>query len=202
MCDIPYCKKDNGGFMIENLKKCFAINLSDYDNINFSLEINKVVLGTCIALIVGIIVLNLTRSNMRLMITQLTRHKATGEESAKTLRELGLADSRIVKRLLSGNNTLSKTVARVGEVKYDYETYKAMDKKARAEAEKIDFESARFYIKESEVTRASFISERYTSTVTGTVLASALVAILGICVIISMPGILDAINELLESVNK
>ena len=188
--------------MIENLKKCFAINLSDYDNINFSLEINKVVLGTCIALIVGIIVLNLTRSNMRLMITQLTRHKATDEESAKTLRELGLADSRIVKRLLSGNNTLSKTVARVGKMDYDYETYKAMDKKARAEAEKIDFENARFYIKESEATRASFISERYTSTLTGTVLASALVVILGICVIVSMPGILDVINELLEGVNK
>jgi hypothetical protein len=123
-----------GGYMLDSLKKWFMINLSDYENINFSLEINKVVLGACIALMLGIIFLNVYRSNMRLMIMQLTRRKATCEENAKTLKEMGLADSYVIKRLLTGNNTLTKIVARVGAAEYDYETYKAMSKEERLEA--------------------------------------------------------------------
>ena len=188
--------------MIDTLKKCFAINLSDYDNINFSLEINKVVLGACIALILGIVFLNLYRSNMRITVVQLTRHKARDEESAKTLRELGLANSRVIKKLLSGDNTLTKVVARVGALEYDYETYKAMDKKERLEAERIDFENARFYISESGATRAAFIAERYTSTLFGTILSCAFIAIICICIIVCMPGILDVVDGLLGSMNK
>ena len=43
--------------MFKFLRECFAINLNDYENINFSLEINKVVLGVSIAIIIGIILL-------------------------------------------------------------------------------------------------------------------------------------------------
>ena len=74
--------------MLEGLKKCFDINLNDYENINFSLEINKAVLGAFVAIIVGVIFLNAYRGSMRFMIMQLTRHSATSEENAKTLKEL------------------------------------------------------------------------------------------------------------------
>jgi hypothetical protein len=77
-----------------------------------------------------------------------------------------------------------------------------MSKEERLEAEKIDFLNARFYIKAEGATRAAFITERYTATVTGTVLSCAFVMIMCICIIICMPGILEGIDNLLGSINK
>ena len=180
--------------MLEILKKYFEINLDNYKNINFSLEINKVILGACFVMMIGIIYLGVYRKNTRLMVMQLTRHGAKNEESAKTLKELRLADSRGIKKLLSKHNILSMTVARVGEQKYDYETYVAMSKKERKAAEKIDFDTARFYIKEEETNRAGFIIERYDVTVTKTVLSCLLVAIICGILIVCMPAILDTVD--------
>ena len=184
--------------MLEVIKKYFAINLNDYENINFSLEINKVVLGTFVAMIVGVVLLSIYRGNSRLLVMQLTRHGATSEDSAKTLSELGLANSRAIKRILSGSNVITKTVTRVGTVKYDYDDYVKMDKKARAEAEKIDFANARFYISEKQSTRAAFIIERYTTSLSRTIAVCVLVAILCGCVMFCMPGILGVVDNLLS----
>ena len=180
--------------MLGNIKRTFAINLNDYENIGFSLEINKVIFGACIALIIGVVLLSIQRGSTRLMIMQLTRHGATSEDKAKTLSELGLSDNKILKILLRGHNVLVNTVARVGAVKYDYEAYVAMDKEARKQAEVIDFESAKFYIKEEESDRAAFIVERYTVSLTRTVLSCVLVAIISGCVIACMPSVLSLIN--------
>ena len=186
--------------MIEILKKCFEINLEDYENIKFSLEINKVVLGTFIAIIVGILVLNTYRGSIRFMVMQLKRHNALDEDGAKTLKELGLDNSRILKRLLSSQNMLTKTVARVGATQYDYETYVKMDKAARREAERVDFESARFYINKSEADRAAFIIERYAVSIPRTLATCVFFAILCGCVIAWMPGILEILNDLIGKI--
>lgn len=188
--------------MLEGLKKCFDINLNDYENINFSLEINKAVLGAFVAIIVGVIFLNAYRGSMRFMIMQLTRHSATSEENAKTLKELGLSDSRMLKRILSSDNLLTKTVERVGAVKYDYETYKKMSDKERKNAEKIDFDVAKFYIKEDETSRAAFILERYVTSITRTLVSCLFVAIICGCIIACMPGILNVVNELLGNIKR
>ena len=183
--------------MLGVLKNYFKINLSDYENIGISLEINKAVLVAFVALIVGIVLLNRSRGVTRLVVMQLTRHGATSEDKAKTISELGLAESRAVKKLLSGRNVLTRTVARCNATEYDYETYRKMDKKARDEAEKIDFATARFYIREEGATRAAFIVERYTVTLTRTVATCVLVAIIGGCVFACMPSILSILNELI-----
>ena len=183
--------------MFEVLKKCFAINLNDYENINFSLEINKVILGAFIAMVIGVIMLDIYRGSTRTVIMQLTRHEAKTVEDAKTLNEIGLGNSRIVKKLLSGHNILTGVVARVGEVKYGYEEYKALSKEEKKESEKIDFASARFYIREESADRASQITERYVTSVPRTVASCTFVAILCICVIACMPEILSLINGLL-----
>lgn len=186
--------------MFEVLRECFAINLNDYENINFSLEINKVVLGVSIALVLGIIFLSLYRGNIRLVVMQLTRHGAQSEESAKKLSELGLEKSVFVKYLLSGNNALTKVVARVGEKKYSYEDYVALSKEERKESEKINFENAAFYIKEEEKNLVMTIMEKYSASVTRTALASVFVVIICVCVIACMPGILNVINKTLGSI--
>jgi hypothetical protein len=188
--------------MIEILKRCFEINLSDYENISFSLEINKVVLGAFIAVIAGVIYLNIYRGAIRLTVSQLTRHGARTEESAKTLSELGLASSRMVKHLLSGHNMLTDTVARAGAEKQDYETYVKMSKEERREAEKINFDDARFYIRESRSDRAAFILERYSTSPIRTAVTCIFFAILCGCIIACMPGILNVINEVLGNIKK
>ena len=62
-------------------------------------------------------------------------HGAKSEENAETLSKLRLVDTRVIKWVLSKDNVLTKTVALVGAVKYDYETYAKVDKK-RTEVEK------------------------------------------------------------------
>lgn len=183
--------------MLDIFKKCFAINLGDYENIGINLEINVVVLGAFIAVILGVVFLNVYRGNLKLMIMQLTRHGATNEDGAKTLKELGLYDSRIIRRMLAGHNMLTQVVARVGATEYDYETYVKMSAQERKEAEKIDFDFARFYIKEGEINRAGFVIERYVVSLPRTLVTCVFIAILCGCVIAWMPGILNVVNDLI-----
>ena len=57
-------KKDPGGFMFKDFfYDCFHINLKDYENIGFDLEICKVILVGFIALSVGIVILNVYRKS-------------------------------------------------------------------------------------------------------------------------------------------
>jgi hypothetical protein len=188
--------------MLEVLKRCFAVNLNDYENININLQINVVILGTFIAAIFGVVFLHIYRGNIRVTVVQLTRHAATSKESAKTLKELGLNDSRVIKRLLSSHNVLTQVVERAGAVKYDYDSYVKMSKEERTRADEIDFDKARFYIKEEETNRAGFIVERYVTSLPRTLAACTFVAILSGCIIVCMPGILEGINNLLGSINK
>ena len=184
--------------MFEVLKKCFAINLNDYENISFSLEINKVVFGASIALIIGIILLNAYRGNIRYMIMQLQRHGATSEDNAKKLSELGLDKVKIIRYLLSGENMLTKIVARVGEAKYSYDEYISLDKKERAAKEKINFNTASFYLREDQTDRCAVILEKYNISAARTALACLFVAIVCVCIIACMPGILNIIDNILE----
>ena len=183
--------------MLEVLKRCFSVNLNDYEHINFSLEINKVVLGTFVAVMLGVLFLNTFRGSIRMMVMQLTRHGATSEEKAKTLGELGLGNSRIIKKILSSHNVLTRTVARVGAEEYDYDTYVRMSAEERKAAETVDFDEARFYIREDSADRASFIIERYTVSIPRTLVTCAFLVILCGCAIAWMPGILNVVNDLI-----
>lgn len=186
--------------MFKLLRECLEINLNDYENINFNLEINKVILGVSFVIIIGIIMFNIYRVNIRMVVMQLTRHNANSEESAKTLSELGLDKSVIVRRLLLGNNALTKTVARVGERKYSYEEYIKLSKEEKAQSEKINFNTATFYIKEEEGYLTASIMEKYTTSLTRIVLACVFVEILCLCIIACMPDILNVVDNLLKSV--
>lgn len=71
------------------------------------------------------------------------------------------------------DNLLTKTVALVGAVKYDYETYAKVDKR-RTEVKKIEFTVVELYINKDVATRAAFITERYVASVVRTAMACAL----------------------------
>lgn len=184
--------------MSEILKKAFEINLNDYENINFNLEINKVVLGASIALIIGIILFNTYRAKIRLLVMQLIRHEAYSEESGKTLMELRIDKTFVLKYLLNGNNILTKIVARVGEKHFTYEEYVALSKEERAKAELIDFETAAFYIRDDKKEFALSVVDKYNTSLTKTILAIVFVISMCVCVVFCMPGILNVISNLLK----
>ena len=187
--------------MLEFLKKCFAVNLNEYAYINVDLEINKAVLIMVIALIMSVVFVDLHRGNIRLLVLQLTRHNADSEENAKTLTELGLADNSFVKRLLISDSIITKIVTRVGAVKHGYEEYIALSKEERKNLDKIDFTSARFYIDEENKVRAEGIVEKYITSTQRTIFSCVFIAIVGACIMVAMPEILNGINLLLKSVN-
>ena len=188
--------------MIEVLKRYFEINLNDYDNIGVSLEINKAIAIASIAFMVAVILFCLHRGAIRLVIMQLTRHDATSPEDAKTLKELGLDKRRFVKRILSGDNILTKTVARVGKKQYDYDEYLALSKKEKREIDKIDFEKEAFYIREEKRDLVSNIIDKYVTSVPRTITLCVFIALVTMAVIICMPDILTIIDNIIKSIKK
>jgi hypothetical protein len=101
--------------------------------------------------------------------------------------------------MLSKRNALTAVVARVGAVKYDYETYVKMTKEEREAAEKINFDEARFYIYPEKTHRAAFIVDRYNTSFARTFAECVFLAIVCGCIIACMPGILNVLNNLLGS---
>ena len=128
---------------------------------------------------------------------QLVRHEAYTEELAKTLAELRVDNTFVVKRVLSNNNILTKIVARAGAKAYSYEEYVALSKEERDAVEKIDFDTAAFYIREDKKNFALSVIEKYNTSIAKTILAVAFVAVMCVCIISCMPGILNVINRIL-----
>ena len=183
--------------MLEIFKTCFSTNLNEYDNIGIDLEINKVLVVAFSAMMVGIIFFNLYRQNIKAMVSQLVRHGAKSEDCAKTLGALGLNNSRIIKNMLLGNNLLTKIVARKGEVRYEYSEYKALSKEEKRKALAVDLDTAEFYIREDKFTLADGVVARYGTSVINTLIACLFTAIICVCLIACMPGILNVINNML-----
>ena len=169
---------------MEFLKTCFSINLNEYENIGIDLEINKVLAITFAVFITGIILYNSYRRNINLTLSQLIRHGARNEESAKTLKDLRLDEVAAVRRMLRGNNLLTKLVARAGD--------------GKSETLDDDLLKARFYIKEEKYLLAESMSTRRDASVPSTVMACIFTAIVCVCIIACMPGILNVINNLLQ----
>ena len=178
---------------MELYEKYFSINLKDYSNIGLDFEINKLLLAFLIAIIASIIAVSIIRSAMHTIIKALTRHEATSEENAKTLKEIGL-DSFIYKKILKSNSQLRRVVAITGETKYTYEEYSALIKK-RGFKDEIDFNEAKIYIKDNEKKGAGKIFDMKKPTLVETVLLCLLMVAISVCLMLFMPTILLTVNN-------
>ena len=185
--------------MLKIFTDCFSINLNEYDNLGVSLEINKVILVAFAALIIGIIYFNFYRRNIKLAVSQLIRHGAKNVDNAKTLGELGLSNFAPIKRMLLGENLLTRIVARVGERRYEHDEYKALTKEEKAKISTVDFATAKFYIREDKYYLADEVAARYGSSVLNTVISCVFAAIVCVCLIACMPGILNVIDSIIGS---
>lgn len=177
-------------------KKYFLINLQDYPNIGLDFPITIFLACFFFALIVTTLIVNYRRHKMEELIKALTRHGATDETEAKTLGELKL-DNKVFRHLLSREGQITKLVGRVGEVKPTYEEYIEKTKRKEYKDEKIDFSSARFFIRDEGRDRAKRIVEYGNISPLSTALFCLLLVAVFICLSLLMPGILSAINGFL-----
>ncbi len=178
--------------MIKFYKKFFLLNLKDYPNIGIDFPINVALFIFFIGIMFVSIVVNFRRSRIELMIRQLKRHNASSEENAKTLKELRL-DNFIFRILLSREGQLTKLVKRVGEKNYSYEEYMALSKKERDE--KIDFENARFFLREEGMERSTKILEAHAPTILNTVLLLIFILAIFVCLSLVMPSLVELLDN-------
>ena len=118
--------------MLKNFyEKYINLNLSDY-GIKLDLEINKLLIIIFIGLCIACFIVNYNQSQISLVLKKLIRAEAFGEANAKTLADLGLSNSKTVKKLLSKTEgPLKSIITFVGAKSLSYEEFLALEKARR-----------------------------------------------------------------------
>ena len=176
-------------------KNYLSINLKDYSNIGFDLEINKIILCLFIGIMLASVVLNYRRYCIFTMIKRLLRYEAGNSKNAKSIAELGIKKHYVKFAMSSGR--ISRIITSTNIKEYTYEEYSALIKDKKFKEEKIDFENDRFFIKEGSVDEANAIIEGSNPTVVSTILFCLLILASCMCIIFIMPGLLNLINSLI-----
>ena len=172
-----------------------SLNLNDYSNINFDLEINKIILFLFIGIMVAAVVLNYRRYCMIILIKRLLRYEATDKESAKSIGDLGIKKHHVKCAMSTGR--ISKIVYSTEKHEYTYEEYSQMIKKGKGKEEKIDFSKDKLYIKETELDSAQIIADINHPTIFSTILFCVFILASCVCIMFIMPGVLSIINNFL-----
>lgn len=184
--------------MIKFFQDILSLNLKNYSNIGIDLKINILIAVTAVAISALGFVMGSYRATLSGVMKQFLRHNAIGEGNAKSLKDLGLYNSRGARRALSGEGRLKGTVARVGEKKLTYEEYMALSKKDRKNAfSSVDFDTALFYIEEANQERAEHIYKNYDTSPLKSALGALLLITVAFVLMIFMPEILTLINNAL-----
>ena len=184
--------------LIEFYNKYFIINLSDYPNIGIDLQINVVLFCFLIGMIVTTLIINYRTETNLTLIKKLLRYEANSEENAKTLSEIGFYTA-MAKLTLRGSGRIKKLISRVGEKQMTYEEYVEAIKDKKYKEEEIDFENARFYIKEESLDEAVKISETNTTSLVNTILLCVLMVAIYVFLMFLMPSILTLVNNILAN---
>ena len=179
-------------------KDIFFLNAKDYFNTVFDVYVNIIIFILAIALCGAAFVINYHKTYTVNIIRQLLRRGATNEENAKTLAELRLSDSKALKRALSRDGQINTMVKRVGAKSLTYEEYVSLQKAKKPTTEKIDFESARFYISEEGLKRAQKIEQKENPSIPRTILICALIITISACISLIMPEVLSFIGNYLS----
>lgn len=170
--------------LLDLLKDCLFLNLNYYfKGVDF--QINIFLLALAFGTAIAIVLVTVYKRNLSNIVRQLTRHGATGAESAKTLSDLKIKSSLLVRSSLSKRGQLSAIVAMVGGFPFEKKTVGKRE-------EKIDFSTAKFYIK--NIDRASRINEEKFPSYINAALAAILIIMLTAIVTLFMPDILTFIT--------
>ena len=183
--------------MVKILEKYFYINLKDYPSIGIDLYINQILLWFTIGIIVASFAISFNRTTINIILKKLIRRNAVSEETALTLGELGINAWR-TRLLLSGSGQLCRLVGRVGEISYSYEEFVKLNKEKKYKEEKVDFATARFYLRSESMDRSRHLVETGTTSMLNAVLFSVLVFAIYICIALLMPEILTFISGIIK----
>lgn len=196
-----------------------SLNMKDYPNLGFNIEIVKVLLIAAVVLCTVFCVMDFHKKTAYLIIKQLMRHEAKNPERAKTLAELSLSENRAVRRSIASSSQLRSVVGRVGEKELTYEEYIANEKRKKelkrakralkkaggeavsttlpTEEKAPTIDELRFYIKEEGADYASKIYNGADISVLRTVLRCVLVVAVAVCFVFLMPELLSFINNIM-----
>ena len=202
--------------MKEFYTRFFLINTNEYPNLGADLWINKVLFILLPIVVLIFIGFHLVRNNTFLIVKRLAKRNAMGEDSAKTLKDLGLADKKILRLMLSGDGQITRLVKRKGAPTYTYEEYVAAQKKKKKTVEdmaneencnptrkdKIDFETAEFYLDSTQSDRIAKICEKYEVRPRNTVIMCIAIVVGFIIVMLLMHEILTGLDWLVGTLNE
>lgn len=182
--------------LIEFYNKYFLINLLDYPNIGIDLQINVILFCFLIGLIVTTVIINLRNEAVTRLIKKLLRYESLNEENAKTLTDLGI-NNAITRSTLMGSSRIAKIISRVGAIQMTYEEYVEAIKDKKYKEEKIDFNTASFYISEENYEEAVSFTEADTTSPLNTALLCLLMTAIYVFLMFLMPSILSIIDGML-----
>ena len=184
--------------MFDFLKDIITLNVNDYLTGGPDLKINLFMLAITLGICVGTVIMGVYKCATIALLKQLIRHGATGEENAKTLKELRLFDKRLLRFYLSRKGQLTLIVGRVGEKTYTYEEMVALQKQKGYKEERIDFSTAAFFIRNEKADRANHIYENESASPIRIALYCILFVALYFCLAMLMPAILNLIEGILN----
>lgn len=195
-------------------EKYFELNLSDYPNIAVNFEINKVIAVLFLGLCVASVFISIRQSKISLLLRKLMRAEAYSTDTAKKLSELNLTGNRgIYSIITSSNGVISKLIAVVGQKRLTYEEYVALEKKKRDERklppqerseptntsyEFPGIDDIRVYIPESQRDYATHFYEMNTASPIKTALGCLFIIAIAVALILLMPSLLSALNNILS----
>lgn len=170
------------------LKEILRLNLKDFGGANFPVGI--VLFFTFIGLMIAVIVVQHANRVLYRAVKALHRHKATSEDTAKTLEALGLGDNRALIRAAEAKSPL--LMRYLCAAKED--AAKAADGEQDAKNnEKAEAKSTRYYLKPAMEDRAAEILSGGEPTALHSVLYCALFVIIYLFVASILPLALSII---------
>lgn len=178
------------------IKDFVSLNFSQYDNFGFAFPIGFFITALLCAMCVAAFVLNYSCRCETALLKQLIRHGATDEDKAKTLQQLRLSGSRYIKHMLSrGSGRVCATVSRAGYTPPSYEDYVAASKKRGYKAEKIDFDTARFYLNGDNLKKAEGYVNTAHSELWRPIITAAVIICIFALLVAFLPDALALINS-------
>ncbi len=179
-------------------KEFFFLNFKDYENIKINFPIGMILIALTLAISAAAFIITYHKIYISTLLKRLIRFGATDESGAKTLSDLGLSNIGALRSSLSRSGQLTFMVKRRGAEDITYEEYTTRIKTKGYKEEKINFETAEFYIAPDKLDRAKKTVETDSTSWLRPIILSAVLVALLIVFAIFAPEILSLLNNYLK----
>lgn len=178
-------------------KEFIFLNLNQFENIGLNFPIGAFVLFASVAMCVSLFAFHYHKSYTTAFIKGLLRHEAVGDKKGVSLKKLHLDGSYFLKLTLSRKSgPITHITARVGAKEISYEEHLEKIKEKGYKEEKIDFESALFYIRDDMVDAARAEADKHDSSWLKPIIISVIILAITVVLSIYLKDILGFINNL------